>query len=539
MTRPLETISGRRFRGALVPVAAPSASLLAVFARALLLLITTVLACLPQWSLPDWHGTEGRRVQIALEMVRAGDWMVPTLGGQPTWAKPPLHYWTLGGLIQWFDPNGENLWLLRAPAVLALFAASWLAMELMRRWFSERAGWVAALGIQFAPVVLAEWASAEIDPLFSALTAMSVWCLATGIARDRRGLVLWSGLLGGLAMLQKGPPYFMLTAGAYLVWWRRRGLRHALLHFVPLFVVPLCYFVPLWCLHVAPAEMFSVVNDETVGRVAGFHWSSVAEIPEYWLRAFTMLLPLVLWCFWEWRGARDARMDAADLTLRMCSGAAVLAVVVLTFFPGRATRYLLPNVLLFTFAVAPAVAHFAGQERALGSFSTRVLRWLGVLGAAALVAIPFVGRGVGVAAAGAALCAALGPLLVRTPSHLVVFCLVLPLVGEWTVGLDRARGWPDTGRARRTAGQVLKTELDALGATEVVTQGHIDAPLVLGAGLLPRGDESSRTVPTARWLLHESADRPPRLPAEYVERLRLCMPGQTFAVRERVPGPPR
>jgi hypothetical protein len=507
-----------------------------VFVRALLLLLLTLIACWPQWGLADWHGTEGRRMQIALEMAGSGDWLVPTLGGLPTWAKPPLHYWLLGGLSQWF---GASVWVARLPAVLSLWAAAWLALELLQRWFGKAAGWVGALGVLLSPIALFEWPSAEIDPLFASLTGMSLWCLATGVARERRSLVLWSGVLGGLAMLQKGPPYFLMAVGAYLVWWRRRGLRFAVPHFVPLLLVPLGYYVPLWLFRVAPDEMLAVANEETIGRIATFQWSHVTSIPGFWVRAAVIQLPFLLWCFWEWRGARDARMDAADLTLRMCSGAAVLAVVGLTFFPGRPTRYLLPNVLLFTFAVAPAVAHFAGQARELGAFARNGLRGVGVLGALALVALPFLAPKVGVAALGAALAAALGPLLVRTPRQLVAFCLWLPLVAAWTAGLDRAWNWPESGRARAVAGAVLHRELQVLGAlgdpAGLVTQGHIDAPLVLGAGLLPKGDETARAQPTARWVLHEAADRPPPLPPQYVERLRLCMPGQTFAVRERVP----
>ena len=74
--------------------------------------------------------------------------------------------------------------------------------------------------------------------------------LADPIARDigvSPGLVfaafslalLASGVLGGLAMLQKGPPLFLFGLGAYIVWWRHRRLRHALLHFLPMLAVAL------------------------------------------------------------------------------------------------------------------------------------------------------------------------------------------------------------------------------------------------------------------------------------------------------------
>src|SRR5262249_51889313 len=146
-----------------------------------------------------------------------------------------------------------------------------------------------------------------------------------------------------------------------------------------------------------------------------WQWRHVVDTPLFWVRAFGAQLPLVLWCFWEWRSTRDARMSGKDLVLRMCSAAAVFAVAVLTCFPAKPTRYLLPNVPLFTFAVAPAVAHYAGQRRGLGRFSSGVLTAIGLGGALLLVVLPFLRPPFPGRAPVAALAAALLPFLVRTP----------------------------------------------------------------------------------------------------------------------------
>ncbi len=507
------------------------ASFSGVFARALILLLLTLVGCWPVWSVADWDGTEGRRVQIALEMSRSGDWMVPTLGGQATWAKPPLHYWLLGSLARWL---GDSFLILRLPSVLSAFGAALLGGELLRRYFGSRAGWLVALGILCAPIVLNSWPTAEIDPLFASLTAMSLWCLATGVARERRWLVVASGLLGGLALLQKGPPYFLFAFGAYLVWWRRRGLTLLPLHLLPMLLIVLAYYAPLWLWRIAPGEMLAVANEESVGRIALFEWEQVTSTPSYWLRAILVQVPFVFWCFWEWRGARDARMDAGDLTLRMCSGACVVAIGILTFFPGRPTRYILPNVLLFTFAVAPAVAHFSTHRGSLPTLARRSLIAVAVIGALALVVLPFVPQ-VGPSALGLALVVALAPSLVRTPARLVAFCLVLPLVAAWTVGLERTMHWQEGPRSRALAGQTLRRELVAFGVgDDLSTRGHVDSALLLSAGLLPRGDESSRIQPTTRWLLDELGSAPNGSPPDYVERLRICLPFKFFSVRERV-----
>ena len=507
-----------------------------MFSRALVLLVLTATACWPAWSLPDWDGTEGRRVQIAWEMVRSGDWMVPTLGGEPTWAKPPLHYWLLATCLEWF---GENRLLLRLPSVLSAFVAAWLAGELLRRWFDPRIGWVAAIGIATSPLVIATWPTAEIDPLFASATAMSLWCLATGVAHDRRGLVLAAGLLGGVALLQKGPPYFLFAVGAWLVWWRHRRLRGGSLYLGSMLAVALLYYVPLWVWWIEPAEMLAVANEESVGRLAYMTWDHFRQIPGYWARAIGVLLPMGAFCFWEWRGARDARMSPHDLMLRMCSGGAVVAVVLLTFFPGRPTRYLLPNVLLFAFAVAPAVAHFQAFSGVLPAIARGIVRAAAAVGLVAAVVLPFVPRATPGAIAFAVL-VSVASLLVRTPRHLVWWCAALPLLGGWTVGIERSANWPTSKRARLGPAAGIAADLRGLDVRDedLCTWGHFDSALLLVLQRLSPGDEWARRAPPRRWVLLEAESVPQVPPAGYEERKRWPLPWKTFVLCERQ-GPPR
>lgn len=498
--------------------------------RALILLAAAVLVLLPTWLRPDWDGTEGRRVQIALEMLRSDSWMIPLLSGEPTWAKPPLHYWLIMLCHEWL---GSDYLSLRLPGALGAWLSALLAGELLRRWFGATAGWLVAFGLLCSPLVVFKWPTAEIDPLFASLTGMSLWLLATGVARDRSLLVLASGVVGGLAFLQKGPPFFLFAIGAYLVWWRHRRLRYVLHHFVPMALVIAAYFVPLWTWFVDAGAMLEVANEESVGRLALFEWKHVRETPVYWLRALFVLMPFGLWCFWEWRGARDARMGADDLTLRMCSGGAVLAVVLLTFFPGRPTRYLLPNVMLFTFAVAPAVAHYWSMRGAVPAFARRVIWGLGVLAAIALVVIPFVPRA-GEASVGLALVIACAPLLVRRPRDVVILCLVLPMVASWTVGLERSARWPESKRARAAIGQLMFRELRQLGVVDDLGgYGHLDSPTMLASGLWVEGDEFRRRLPGTRWVLHEDTPWRPLTREDYRLLWRMTTPFKTFVVHER------
>lgn len=502
--------------------------------RALLLLFAVVVAVLPSLLRADWDGTEGRRVQIALEMLRADNWMVPMLSGEPTWAKPPLHYWMLMLCAKAFGPG---FLAMRIPSVLAIWISSLAAGELMRRSVGTTAGWICAFGIVCSPLAVFVWPTAEIDPMFASLTGLAIWLLAAGVSAQRTSWVMLSGVVAGLAFLQKGPPFFLFGLGAYLVWWRHRRLRMALSHFVPLALVVTAYFVPLWLWYVEPGEMLRVANEESVGRLAFFEWSHVSETPLFWLRAILVLMPFGLWCFWEWRGARDVRMGANDLMLRMCSGGAVLAVVLLTFFPGRPTRYLLPNAMLFTFAVAPAVTHFFRHRGAMPAFARGCLWFFGVLGAVMLIAIPFVPR-FGYASVGLALAMALLPIVVRTPRQVVLACLVIPIVGSWTIGLERSLRWHESKRARVAAGQLVRREMDRIGASEDLgLYGHFESGVALAGGFWLHGDEMRRWIPETRWLIHEDTWWRPLQSTEHEVRWRLSTPFKSFVLRERVRSP--
>jgi hypothetical protein len=505
-----------------------SGSLRPVVRAASLLLFLALLAHWPALSLPEWRGTEGRRVQIALQMSHSGDFMVPVLGDEQSFAKPPLYYWVLALVDRVAGPSFRAM---RLPSVLGLWALALLAFRLQRRVFGSSAAWIAALGILLAPILLADGAVAEIDPLFAAFTAGSLCALACGVAQERRRLVLLGGILGGLALLTKGPPYFLFALGSVLAWWRHRRLRGFWLWLVPLLALPLCYYVPLLLLRVSPGEFAAVAGDESVGRIFYFRWDHVLETPSYLARAVLTALPFGVWGLWEFRSTRNARMGPEDLTLRMCSAAAVVSVLVLTLFPARPTRYLLPMVPLVMFTVAPAVAHYARQLRPLGKIGggfVRIAGWFGVAGllAAPLLPPPMPGASIAMLAA-----FALMPRLVRTPGQLVAACLWLPLLAAWTVLPDRLWLLENGGRMRTQAGPLLRRELQDLGAdgSDLRTFGHFNSNLLLGAGLLPPGNENVHRLPQSRFVLHETGGYPelPQL-EDYRQRLRFCLPDEAM-----------
>ena len=62
-------------------------------ATALLLALVLALLVLRLGGVPLLGPDEPRYARVAVEMQRSGEWVTPTLQGEPWLEKPPLYYW--------------------------------------------------------------------------------------------------------------------------------------------------------------------------------------------------------------------------------------------------------------------------------------------------------------------------------------------------------------------------------------------------------------------------------------------------------------
>ncbi len=503
----------------------------------LVLLVVAVLAAGPQWTVDVWRGTEGRRAQIAVEMYETGRLLEPTLNGERTLAKPPLHYWAVVAAQHLFGPSKAAL---RAPSVVAFWLLAWLAFVTLRRIRGTDAAWIGALGILTSPVVVEAMPQVEIDPVFAAVAAASLLLLAEGAVTRRRFTLIAAGLLAGTALLVKGPPFLLFLFGAVAIWWRRRDLRGGLWFVVPMLALPLAYYVPLVVHLGGVRELIEVAEVESVGRVTTFEWRHIAETPAYWCRAVLCLLPLGLWTFHEFRGEqerREATVADVEVFLRICAGAAIGAILVLTFFPSRPTRYLLPAVPLFVVAVAPAVASWVRAGTLPTVVDRKLLAGLGLLAAATLVVVPFFPLPFPVLLPLFLVPAALIADFARTRTRLVVCVLGLPLLAVWTVLPWRVERQTYGLRDETGPAVVLREELQRHDVAGLATYGHVPSPILLAANVHALGDELRSRPPVARYVLAEVADDGVAVAADlettYLDLVRIRLSGKNLVLHER------
>lgn len=508
----------------------------------LLYLLVAAVVMLPGLVHPcDWTGTEARRVQIASEMLSTGSWFVPTLGFEPTLVKPPLHYWILAAIV---DQVGPAIWLLRVPPVLAFAGLARLSHGIVLRTHGRGAGYAAGLGILTAPLVAVLAPRAEIDPLFAAITAASLLCIAYGAAFTRRSWLLVGGLLGGLALIDKGPPYLLFFAGTLLVWLRRRrasGVRWALLG---MGLLPALWLFAVMQSSATTDALLDSAMVESVGRVGLFQWEDAIEIPLFLARAVLISLPFGFFLFHEYRGERPASPDGPELFVRLCAAAAFSAVILLVFFPARPARYLLPAVPLFVVAVSPSVAAYARRAtigRPMRLTLGCVAAFFAVLGAI----VPWLPASYGPGNSLALFAVAAFALWVRTPRAVVAGMLALTPVATWIGVADAAEHRAINRDSFAHPGRVLADAVAGRRAEDLTTFLHVPSQALLHAGLLPRGDELARRPPGSRWLLMEAGAVPLEawrhvarvsLPlTDYVPRVRIQLARRDLLLMERQP----
>lgn len=168
-------------------------------------------------SVPD----EGRYVGVAWEMLRSGQWLVPTLDGLPFFHKPPLFYWITGAALSLLGPDA---WAARLASLASATAAVLALYALLRRWSDARVARWSAIVLATQPLLFGGAQFANLDMLVAgcitvsiALLAHAVLCLDGGRAVPR-GVLPAAYAMAALGVLAKGLIGALLPAGIVMVW---------------------------------------------------------------------------------------------------------------------------------------------------------------------------------------------------------------------------------------------------------------------------------------------------------------------------------
>ena len=321
-----------------------------------------------------------------------GEWLVPHLNGEVYTQKPPLLFWlmNLASLV-----TGElNEWAARLPSAVAAVATVLLTYRIGRRFFSRRAGWLAAAAFATSAKVLWQGRFGQIDMLLTALVAAAVWVWVRGYTEGRPRLYPLFFLFAGLATLAKGPAGLLpplLAIVVYLLVVRERGeLRRMRIGLGLLLwaAVVAAWLVPA-ALDAGPAYLRTMILEQNLTRYADpWHhfrpfWYYLWVLPADFFPWFA-LLPTALVVGWKrLRTAGEGRARQGYL-FALC-----WMVVTLVFFsasPAKRTVYVLTMYPAMALLVGAALDRAAGRWRELSKGERRAFLWpLGAVAAFALL----------------------------------------------------------------------------------------------------------------------------------------------------------
>ena len=174
-----------------------------------------------------WAPDEDEYAQISREMIRTGNWALPTVNGEPWAVKPVLYNWLVSAVsLPWGDVDEFRA---RVFSSLGAMGAMLLTFYLGSMMFSPLAGFLAALVLSTNIVFLqqARWAQTYMLSTFFATLAIVLFYRGYQKADKRTLSYLLMYLAVGLGVLTMGPVNLVvpgLVVFVYLV--AMRDLKH-------------------------------------------------------------------------------------------------------------------------------------------------------------------------------------------------------------------------------------------------------------------------------------------------------------------------
>ncbi|MGQ0652026.1 MAG: ArnT family glycosyltransferase [Betaproteobacteria bacterium] len=291
-----------------------------------------------------WKPDEAYSFGLVYSILENGDWVVPTLAGQPFMEKPPLYYATAAVFARLFG------WLLPLHDAARLASAFYVALTLV---------FVARLArSRHAALLLV----ACVGYVHHAHLLLTDNALMAGMAVALYGLSLRNGwLLGtgaGIAFLSKGllgPGLLGLIAIALLAFpaWRSRGYVKswipAAIAFAPWLVVwP-------WLLYRRSPELFHEwLWVQNFGRFSGEVAIGGVADPLHYLKALPWFA-FPAWPFAAWTVWRDRRALGSRPELQLLVTAFIVMFAVLSASSAARQLYALPMLLPLAALAAAAV----------------------------------------------------------------------------------------------------------------------------------------------------------------------------------------
>lgn len=342
------------------------------------------------WGHDPWKPDEAYSFGLIYSMLQSGNWLVPTLAGEPYMDKPPLFYWTAALSAKLFFP------LLPLHDGARLASGFYMALTLFftgftsRKLYGENRGWAAAIILIGCLGVLVRAHQIITDLALFTGCAMMLYGFAYSQERPvRAGICIGTGM--GIGFMSKGfisPVLFLLIAlllPALFQNWRKRDYLRSIA-IAALCSLPWLTVWPLLLYKNFPQLFTDWMWAHNIGNWLNYAKNGPDKDVFYYLKNLPWLAwpawPLAAWAVWQSR-KRMAQRD--DLQLPLVCFAVML--VTLSFVPNIKEVFALPMLLPIALLATSSLSMLKrGAANALDWFSlmtfalVAILMWWGWAG---------------------------------------------------------------------------------------------------------------------------------------------------------------
>jgi 4-amino-4-deoxy-L-arabinose transferase-like glycosyltransferase len=297
-----------------------------------------------------------RYAEVAREMIRSGDWVVPHCNGKIFIDKPPLLFWLISLPSSLY--GSVTPFIARLPSALS----AWIGVILLVFWGRDiygttQAGLIAGGSLLSSYQFFYQARLAKTDMVLCLFILLSLYFFHLGYRECRRRRYFIYGLsffFMGLGVLTKGPfglfiplpiiSIFLIKEGQ----WRRLISKEFILGYVIL-VLTVLPWIFLFFYRVGVKESIALaMGTQILTRKAPIYFYFIQIWPQFF--PWSLLLPFLFLYIWRQKWKFWHSEESLFLIWFM------VLFVLLTLFTYRASRYLLP-------ALPPLVLMIAGMWR--------------------------------------------------------------------------------------------------------------------------------------------------------------------------------
>ncbi len=321
-----------------------------------------------------WKPEDAHSFGLVYHILQSGDWLIPTLAGEPSMDKPPLFYITAAAFAKLFSP------LLALHDGARLASGFYTALTLLftglagRELFGSGRGWAAAIILIGCLGMLVSAHQLVTDLALLTGCAMMQYGYSLSHRRPQRaGVLLGTGL--GIGFMAKGfiaPMLFLFISAALLLFrnWRTRPVFTSL-GIAALFALP---WLAVWpcLLYLRSPQLFAewawTLN---IGRWFSYARGGAYDEALYYVKILPWFawpaLPLAAWAVWQ---ARRKVLYQFEFQLPLVSFAVML--VTLSLVPNIKDIFALPMLL-------PLALLAAASLSTLRRGAANALDWFGIM----------------------------------------------------------------------------------------------------------------------------------------------------------------